>query len=359
MQGVLNKNSGGFHVHLHKHKGKPYPSFTDQESLPEITNSFLNIAPQQANGYLILSLDGFYSEIKIGTKEHAYQAYSFSIIGYPFKLQYPNNTYTKNSIFDRQSFLGIKAQFLFENIKVGIIGYGGGGSHIGQQLAHIGVKNITIFDDDKIEDTNLNRLVGGVFTDLKRNVLKTYIARRVIRRIMPNAKINTVNKKWQQEPRQLQNCDIIFGGVDSYTERQQLEAECRRFLIPLIDIGMDIHKSNGVSMSGQIILSMPGSSCMSCYGFLTENKLAKEAKKYGDTGGRPQVVWPNGALASTAVGVFVDLITGWTKEDNKNIYLAYDGNSGKIDDHIRKRFSNPVCEHFPIKQAGPIKYKKI
>jgi hypothetical protein len=44
-------------------------------------------------------------------------------------------------------------------------------------------------------------------------------------------------------------------------------------------------------------------------------KLAAEAARHGDAGGRPQVVWPNGALASTAVGLAVDLVTGWTRKN--------------------------------------------
>lgn len=261
-------------------------------------------------------------------------------------------------MFDRQSFLGTNSQFLFENIKVGIIGYGGGGSHIGQQLAHIGVKNITIFDDDKIEITNLNRLIGGVYTDVKNALLKVTIAKRVIKRIFPKSNLTLVAKKWQQAPDELKKCDIIFGCVDSYTERQQLKSECRRFLIPLIDIGMDVHDAGGYSMSGQVLLSMPGQSCMSCYGFLTEDKLAKEAAKYGNVGGKSQVVWPNGVLASTAIGVFVDLVTGWTGT-NESVYLSYDGNSGKIEDHIRKQFSPKCCEHYPLSEVGPTKYLKI
>lgn len=349
MQGTLEKDCGCFHVHLHDHSGKPSPSFTDAKSLPGIVMSLNNIASEHTNGYLILSRNAFYSSIKVDT---------IGVVGYPFILQYQNNGGVKDSMFDRQSFLGADSQFLFENIKVGIIGYGGGGSHIGQQLAHIGVKNITVFDDDKIEITNLNRLVGGVFTDVKNAILKVNIAKRVIKRIFPKSNLTLIAKKWQQVPDELQKCDIIFGSVDSYTERQQLESECRRFLIPLIDIGMDVHDSVGYSMSGQVILSMPGMACMSCYGFLTEEKLAKEAAKYGNVGGKPQVVWPNGVLASTAVGVFVDLVTGWSGNSD-GVYLSYDGNSGKITDHIRKQFTAEKCDHFRIENTGKPNYTKI
>lgn len=349
MQGTIEKDCGCFHVHLHNHYGKPSPSSTDIKSLPEIVNSLNNIAPKHKNGFFILSKDAFYASIDIE---------SINVVGYPFMFQFSKQEIIKDAVFDRQSFLGQNSQFLFENVHVGIIGYGGGGSHIGQQLAHLGVKNITIFDYDKIENTNLNRLIGGVHADVKNAILKADIAKRVIKRIYPKSKLTLVTKRWQLAAGELQKCDIVLGCVDSYIERQQLEAECRRFLIPLIDIGMDVHDFNGYSMSGQIILSMPGSACMSCYGFLTEDKLAKEAAKYGNVGGRPQVVWPNGVLASTAIGVFVDLVTGWTKV-GQDVYLSYDGNSGRISDHVRKDFVPEKCTHFPFQNAGQPDYIKI
>ena len=264
-------------------------------------------------------------------------------------------------MFDRQSFLGSNSQFLFENIRVCIVGYGGGGSHIGQQLAHIGVKNVTVFDGDAIEDTNLNRLIGGWFSDIKKATLKVNIAKRVIKKIFPKANVECIRDRWQNKPESLQQCDIVIGCVDSYSEREQLEAECRRYLIPYIDIGMDIHSGKGTTpnMSGQIMLSMPGMSCMRCFGFLTDNKLAQEAAKYGKIGGRPQVVWPNGVLASSAVGIFVDLVTGWTDQINKKVYLSYDGNLGTLSNHVRLEFAENNCAHFPLDESGPQRYKKL
>ena len=49
--------------------------------------------------------------------------------------------------FDRQSFLGVNSQSIIQSTKVGIVGLGGGGSHVVQQLAHIGFLNFVIFDN--------------------------------------------------------------------------------------------------------------------------------------------------------------------------------------------------------------------
>lgn len=361
MQGTHDRKSGALHVHLHRHSGNPSPSFTDMEGLPGVVHSLSNIASKQANGFLILSEDRFYAEIKIGQEKKFHHVQKISLVGYPMKFQFLDSKIAKGNTFNRQSFLGEVGQVSLENVTVGIIGYGGGGSHIGQQLAHLGVKNIVVFDGDIVEDTNLNRLIGAWFIDIKRKLLKTSIAKRTIKKILPSAKVNAISCKWQQNPEILQNCDIIWGCVDSYLERQQLEVECRRYLIPYIDIGMDVFKkqNNSYSMSGQVILSMPGSVCMNCYGFLNEEDLRKETEKYGDAGGRPQVVWANGVLASTAVGVLVDMITGWTGTENMLIYLSYDGNAGLLNENVRKRFAPVICNHFPLQNTGPTLYQRL
>ncbi|RZK40747.1 MAG: ThiF family adenylyltransferase [Pedobacter sp.] len=279
-------------------------------------------------------------------------------------MQFQFNKLTSNSeseVYIRQSFLGKNSERNFDNLRVGIVGLGGGGSHIAQQLAHLGVKNITLFDDDVIEASNLNRLVGGKYADLLSQESKCTIARRLILEILPSANIVEVISKWQLRAEELQKCDVIFGCVDTYSARQQLEAECRRYLIPLIDIGMDIHGigTNEKFLSGQIILSMPGMPGMQNMGFLTEEKLATEAAKYGNVGGRPQVIWPNGVLASSAIGVFVDIVTGWTGQDDKLIYLSYDGNAGTLSPHVRLNFIDRSINEFDIKETGKAMFKKL
>lgn len=361
MQIILNTGGGCFHVHLHSHTGMPGPSSTDKKGLPGIAESFANIAPNQANGFLILSKDSFYASVKCNRQSSLTASDKFSVIGYPmhFVLN-PKTSKRKSAVFDRQSFLGANSRTLFENIRVGIIGYGGGGSHVGQQLAHLGIQKVTVFDDDNVEDTNLNRMVGAFYKDIKSALPKADIAARVIKSILPTSELICVKGKWQDNAEYLQQCDVVIGCVDTYLGRQELEAECRRYLIPYIDIGMDVFKvEDGHYMSGQILLSMPGMPCMNCMGFLTDDKLAKEAAKYGNVGGRPQVVWSNGVLASTAVGIFVDLATGWSNVKDKIVYLSYDGNNMTLQNHVRLSHLPGSCNHYPLTQTGPPQFTKL
>jgi ThiF family len=362
MQEIFDNKFGCFHVHLHNHPGPPNPSSTDLKELPKVVKSFSNISGTQINGFIILSNDSFYTSIQISKHKKFIEADSIICVGYPMKFQF-NKPSKKpvSKVYDRQSFLGETGLFNIENVRVSIVGYGGGGSHIGQQLAHLGVKHITVFDSDRMEDSNINRLVGAFFSDIKNKTLKALIAKRVIKKILPNSSPNCIPNAWQDFPEIVQKSDIVFGCVDSYSQRQQLEAECRRYLIPYIDIGMDVNESDddSYSISGQVILSMPGAPCMTCFGYLTEEKLTIEGKRYGKTGNRPQVVWPNGVLASSAVGIFIDLVSGWSKQMNRNIYLAYDGNTGIVSDHIRLRFTELNCTHYPLSEVGEPKFRKL
>lgn len=257
--------------------------------------------------------------------------------------------------YSRQSFLGRDAQSILSSSVVGVVGLGGGGSHIVQQLAHVGVRNYVLYDHDYIELSNLNRLVGGTLRDVKMNRRKIDIATRTIKRLHPSANIHAEFARWQDQPLALRNCDIIFGCVDGLRERQELERCSRRYLIPYIDIGLDVHcvGDEPPRMSGQVILSSPGSLCMSCMNFLSESELAEEGARYGDAGINPQVVWANGALASCAVGLAIDILTDWTRALRGPVYFEYNGNEQVLFPHIRSRyFSDTPCPHYPSDQVG-------
>lgn len=255
--------------------------------------------------------------------------------------------------YERQSFLGIDSDEFIAHTTVAIVGLGGGGSHIVQQLAHIGFQRYVIYDDDIVEETNLNRLIGGRTVDVPAETRKLHLAKMMIYGLQPNAVVRGFGCKWQEDPEPLRQCQIVFGCVDSYKGRQELEVTCRRYLMHYIDIGMDVHGTGRPVIGGQVILSSPGGPCMWCMGFLTDERLGQEAALYGKAGGRPQVVWPNGVLASTAVGLAVDLVTDWTRLRRSHAYLVYDGNQGTVQESFALRsLGAENCSHFPSGSVG-------
>ena len=258
--------------------------------------------------------------------------------------------------FSRQGFLGPDAQAVLLAATIGIVGYGGGGSHLGQQFAHIGVGRIRVFDPDTIEDSNLPRFVGALPDDVAKGRLKTQIAERVVGNANPAVTIETYTSKWEEAADALAECDIVIGAVDKYSTRDGLERFCRRNLIPYIDIGMDVRVLGDEHhfISGQVIQSLPGYPCLRCCNYITDEKLDLEADRYGTAGSRPQVVWSNGVLASTAVGFAIRLLCPWSPERQGFRFLSYDGNSGELVTPavVREYLENHVCNHHPTTELG-------
>jgi hypothetical protein len=255
----------------------------------------------------------------------------------------------------RQGFLGPNSENVLAQTTIGIVGLGGGGSHVAQQIAHIGIGSYVLADPDRIDLGNTNRLVGGTMLDVLRRAFKTSIAARAIKALNPGARIVEVRKSWHDATEELKRCDVIIGAVDSFREREQLERFARRYLIPYIDVGMDVHTigSDGFLVSGQVILSSPGQPCLRCCGLITDERLAKEAGKYGVAGGRPQVVWPNAVLASTAVGLMMQIVTPWHRKVPAFAYMVYDGNkSSVIPSPKGEVFQGRLCPHHPADETG-------
>lgn len=258
------------------------------------------------------------------------------------------------SWLDRQSFLGADSDDVLAKTTVGIVGLGGGGSHIAQQLAHVGVGRFMLIDPDEIEDTNLNRLVGGTWADVEARTPKVEIAKRLIKGVRPTAIIDAERADWQAVSEKLKQCDVIVGSLDSVRAKDELDGFCRRFMIPYIDQGMDVHGEAGRHLiAGQVVLSCSGGPCLRCYGIVTDEALAEEGRNYGAAGGKPQVVWPNGVLGSTAVGLVMQLITPWFETPTDSTYLEYDGNLGTVTPSYRvKLLAGKACPHHPPNERG-------
>ena len=249
---------------------------------------------------------------------------------------------------DRQSFLGKDSASVLDGSRAAIVGLGGGGSHIAQQLGHLGVGEFVLIDPDVVENTNLNRLVGATQQDVTKCASKAVVAGRVIAGVNPLVRISIETVRWQMCAIALRSCDVIFGCVDSIAEREQLETAARRYLTPYIDIGMDVHRmAEGFSIGGQVALSMRGGPCLRCMGIIDDRALELEAQAYGAAGGRPQVVWPNGLLASLAVGFFVQLMSPWNKKVDLPVLLEYDGNAQTVLPSNKLRYlEGSECRHF-------------
>lgn len=253
----------------------------------------------------------------------------------------------------RQGFLGPNMDRTLEGARVAVIGLCGGGSHIAQQLAHAGVGGFDLIDFDCADDTNINRMVGLTRKAAEDGLRKVDVIGPLVNAINPQAKVRTHFGTWEDHMDVLKNCSAIFGAVDSYLARDGLERFARRYLIPYIDVGMDVHKTaTGYLVAGQMIVSAPDCPCLRCFGFLTDERLAQEAQGYGQAGGSPQVIWTNGVLASSAVASFMQMILPWNSELRTPLYLEYDGNHQSLTPSKKLAYVPIACPHFEGSSIG-------
>jgi len=354
---ALLQNVGVFHVHMHEHSGRSGFSGTDLREQTKFVPDFFTICPTMPHGAIVLSRDLAAGRVWLSPSQ-LLPINELNVVGSPMTIDLADpkaQSATAGDDFSRQSFLGPGSDHLLANTRALIVGLGGGGSHIAQQLAHIGVGEIRVVDPQEIEASNLNRLVGATARDVELTTPKVKIAERMIRGVRPWINVVASQASWKQVADLLIDCHVVFGCVDGYRERKYIEAAARRFSVPYFDIGMDITQpvDRYFAVAGQMIASFPEGPCMSCMGFLTQDRLNQEEDEYGAAGGVPQVIWTNGTLASLAVGAFMRIITPWFPYTAGYEWLELDGNSQTVTRSEQPEYNIPgPCPHFPPQDQG-------
>lgn len=252
-----------------------------------------------------------------------------------------------------EALIGKQGQELIQRAKVAIVGLGGTGSHVNQQLAYLGISDFTLIDNDDADITSLNRLIGMENDDVGK--AKVELAARLIRRIQPTATILAIKQsvRTQEALDALKKADIVFGCVDNDGIRFILNEFCVAYEKPYLDIATDTEDGVG----GRLVFTFNDLSCLYCLNELSQKdirgELASEQERQeherlygvaldqlGVTG--PSVVSLNGILASLAVTEFLNYITGLRVP---NRYLCYRGNTGIVtrsSDEPGKRC--PYCQ---------------
>src|SRR5690242_13972898 len=94
-----------------------------------------------------------------------------------------------------EALFGAEGQRRIGETKVGIVGLGGLGSHVAQQLAYLGVEDYGLVDFDIVTNSSLNRLVGAEDADVETATKKIDVAKRMINRIKPSATVDLVDAR--------------------------------------------------------------------------------------------------------------------------------------------------------------------
>lgn len=245
-----------------------------------------------------------------------------------------------DSRYDRQArAFGQDGQERLRRTRVAIVGLGGTGSVVAQQLAHLGVHDLVLIDPDVVELTNLNRLVGAVRSDVGKP--KVEVAARQIAAINPTAQVLAYRGDIvdSQAAEQLKSVDFVFGCTDSMASRAVLNQLAYQYLVPCIDVGVGIivHEGKVQYVAGRTQMLSPGLACLVCTDKLdaeqVRRELMTEAQRKLDpyiTGAaiaQPAVISLNSTMSSAAVTMFLAAVTAMPSQARM---LTYDGLRGSL-----------------------------
>ena len=255
-------------------------------------------------------------------------------------------THMTNDRFDRQvRFFGQEGQERFAEARVAVVGVGGLGSHLVQQLAFLGVRAIALIDAKELDLTNRNRLVGAREDDPIPGTRKVNIAERMAEAIDGSIVVDKVFDSLVSKRGfdVLIGADYVFGCLDSEGARLVLTELSAAYAKPYVDVSSDILPGDPVNYGGQVCIAWSGNrSCLYCMNVLDRARAAvdlagpeerrRQAEIYGipsdllDVAG-PSVVSINGVVASLAVTEFMLSVAG-IREPNR--LLTYHGRTGKV-----------------------------
>lgn len=253
---------------------------------------------------------------------------------------------------------GKSGQQRIQQATIGIVGLSGTGSHVFQQLVHLGVRKFVIIDKERMEDPNLSRTVGAIKDDVIKRSYKTEVMKNLATKINPEVEIQTISDSVEKRVvvLALRDVDVIFCCTDNLSSRFMLNKFVFQYLIPLIDMGNEIQLKEESKIrtagGGVRVLTLDG-PCLESLGITTPAALEREKQiksgyVVGDSIADPSVISLNGVVSSLAVTEFIDLLTCFEKRKDPNTYQVYDILKGAV-------FRQPFLVNTPCSICAEIK----
>ena len=257
---------------------------------------------------------------------------------------------------------------LLKNMKVGVVGASGTGSPTIEQLVRLGVGEIVIVDPDKIEKKNLNRILNSTLKDANDGVSKVDALSKVIEQIGFGTKVITFKENLYSSKsaiRELIDCDVLFGCLDSIDGRHLLNQITTFYIIPYFDMGVKLEADSdgGINqVNGAVHYIQPSGSSLlsrgvySAKGLEAAALLRQDPEEYGRRAKEkyivnlpvesPAVISINMQVSSFAVNEFLDRIHPFkgTSPDERAINwisisegLIFSEPDGESDEYLAKR----------------------
>jgi hypothetical protein len=244
-----------------------------------------------------------------------------------------------------EALFGAEGQRFLGAVRVAIVGLGGLGSAVGQQLAHLGVSDLGLIEFDHVTSSSLNRLIGAHSIDVKTRTAKLAVAERTIKAIAPEARIQCFDGRIGDPGSGdfLARADWVLGCLDEDVARLELLGMASEQGLPYFDLASDIVGEGEERVYGGRVVLSRGQGCLVCLPELLDQTAIAKARL--DPAGRdahrriygvdadaldstgPSVVSVNGVVASLGVTELMVAVTGLREPF---MQLTYRGERGSV-----------------------------
>jgi hypothetical protein len=320
-------------THTHPKRGVPLPSTHDEVVDAQIQDLFRMRSGSPFYGTLIVSAGtggmAFSGYLMAETNRKA-QFERLWVVGDKFRLDsaYGTASAPSEAIYDRNVLAFGKAiQHTLGDLAIGVVGCGGIGSSVAEQLARLGVRHLTLIDPETLSESNITRVYGSAQRDVGKP--KVVVLSKYLKRIAPAAQIVAIQSMITVEAtaKRLGFCDVIFGCTDDNAGRLVLSRASTYLLTPVIDCGVLLSSDASgclTAINGRVTVLTPGQACLVCRGRVDISRAAAELmtpkervrlerEGYAPALGRtePAVVSFTTAVAAAAVAELMERLIGY------------------------------------------------
>ncbi|GAW87464.1 adenylyltransferase and sulfurtransferase [Bathymodiolus platifrons methanotrophic gill symbiont] len=153
----------------------------------------------------------------------------------------------------------IEGQEQLLNAHVLIIGAGGLGSPASLYLAAAGVGTLTLYDDDQVDLSNLQRQITHYTDDIGTD--KVISSQQTLNKINPDTRVFAIKQRLQGEQleKEVLKADIVLDCTDNFSTRFEINKACVKHKKPLVS-GAAIRFEGQVS----VFVANDDSPCYNC-----------------------------------------------------------------------------------------------
>lgn len=179
---------------------------------------------------------------------------------------------------------------------VAIVGCGGLGGTMAEELARLGIGRLILIDGDVFEESNLNRQLFSTENNIGEK--KVDAAMKRLKAVNSEVKLTLFDKWFSEENASIlfSGADIVLDALDSINRRVELERACHELNIPLVYAGI-------AGWFGMLGVSLPGDFSVSKV--FKEGEIDKGVEKeWGNPAFTPWVL--SSLTVAEAVKIIVD-----------------------------------------------------